>query len=193
MSENGTVIAFAGAIGSGKSTVSKKLAELTGFPIVSFGQYVRNFAESNGYDPEDRAVLQRLGQALVLQDVDKFVANVLNQVPDWKERGKNLIVDGLRHVEVRHALLHLLNGEANLKLVVVKVDEDTRQERATTDKAIEPRLLSRYDQDLTEAQITRILPAYKDLEVDGSLPTEMAAREVMRKFQLPDRALEAAE
>jgi len=59
------VVAFAGAIGSGKTALSKRVAELLHWPRVSFGDYIRKIAEKNGQDPKDRGVLQKLGQALV--------------------------------------------------------------------------------------------------------------------------------
>ena len=114
-------------------------------------------------------------------DVDGFVANVLRQV-EW-QRG-NLILDGLRHVEVRQALLQQLRDVAVLKLVHVTVDEDTRLERAG-ERGIEQRMLSRYDQDLTEAQMSRIVPPYADLILDGTLPVEMATNIIVSKLGLP--------
>ena len=99
----GTVVAFAGAIGSGKTALSKRVAELLHWPFVSFGDYIREVARQNGQDQKDRSVLQKLGQSLVMTDVDRFVSAVLDSV-DWRKEG-NLIVDGLRHVEVRLVLL----------------------------------------------------------------------------------------
>lgn len=185
----GTVLAFAGAIGVGKSSLSKQVQAVLGWPRVSFGDYVRKVAEKNGQDPNDRAVLQRLGQALVRVDVDDFVDRVLKEA-DWRARG-NLVIDGLRHAEVRHALLQKIQPSA-LKVVFVKVDEDTRQERAEREKDIEPRMLSRYDQDITEAQIPRIIPEYADLEIDNTLPLHVAATEVTKRLGLA-RELATAE
>ena len=182
MGAKGTIVAFSGAIGTGKSKISAALSQRLHWPRTSFGDYVRSYAQANGKDPEDRATLQALGQALVLTDVDSFVENVLRQV-EWRERG-NLILDGLRHVEVRQALLQQLRDVAVLKLVHVTVDEDTRLERAG-ERGIEQRMLSRYDQDLTEAQMSRIVPPYADLILDGTLPVEMAITMIVTKLGLP--------
>jgi adenylate kinase family enzyme len=192
MAETRYVIAFAGAIGSGKSKVSTEVAKLLSWPRVSFGDYVRETAKKFGQDPEDRGVLQKLGQALVMSDVDSFVTGVLDQAPkDWRE-GPGLVVDGVRHAEVRYSLSRLAKP-AILRLVLVKVDEDTRITRAEHDKSIEARMLSHYDQDITEAQIARILPAYADIEVDNTLPYQLAAQLIVDKLGLGTVASVAAE
>jgi cytidylate kinase len=181
----GVVVAFSGPIGAGKSTISQRVAESLNWPRVSFGDYIKKIAQENAADPDDRAVLQRLGQALVLADVDGLVEDVLNQRKWRNENGEgNLVVDGLRHVEVRHALLQKIRPQNVLKHVFVTIDEDTRQQRVRDEDHIEPRILMRYDQDITEAQIPRILREYKDIEVSGKLPASIAAREVVAKLNL---------
>jgi cytidylate kinase len=188
----GIVIAFSGPIGAGKSTISQKVADLLHWPRVSFGEYVQTVARERGQNPEDRNVLQKLGQALVLSDVDGFVTEVLNR-KKWRGDG-NLVVDGLRHAEVRHALIQQIKP-SKLKHVFVTVDEDTRQERVRVEDKVEPRILMRYDQDITEAQIPRIIREYKDIEVDGTLPADMAALEVAVRLGLyePQHRKAAAE
>src|SRR5258708_6747088 len=99
----GTVVALAGAIGSGKSVLSHRVSERLHWPRISFGDYVRKIAERNRRDAGDRSVLQQLGQALVVTNVEDFVDKVLAEA-NWRERG-NLILDGLRHVEVRQVLI----------------------------------------------------------------------------------------
>jgi cytidylate kinase len=180
----GVVVAFSGPIGAGKSTISKRVADSLNWPRVSFGEYIKKVARENGEDPEDRAVLQRLGQALVLADVDGLVEEVLSQC-QWKDANGegNLVVDGLRHAEVRHALVQRIRPNI-LKHVFVTIDEDTRQQRVRDEDHIEPRILMRYDQDITEAQIPRILREYRDIDVNGRLPTQIAAREVVAKLNL---------
>jgi dephospho-CoA kinase len=181
----GTVVAFAGAIGSGKTALSKRVAELLRWPLVSFGDYIRDVARQNGQDPKDRGVLQRLGQSLVMTDVDGFVSAVLARA-DRKE-GENLIVDGLRHVEVRLVLLKNY-PQSSFKLVYLTVDETTRRHRAEDTWNISQPQLIRYDQELTEAQIPKILRAYADIVIDNSLPTDIAAKEVISRLGLPEPA-----
>jgi cytidylate kinase len=189
----GVVIAFSGPIGAGKSTISQKVADLLHWPRASFGAYIRQVAKENNEDPQDRFVLQRLGQALVLADVDGLVDAVLNQ-QRWRDaKGEgNLIVDGLRHAEVRHALVQKIKPNV-LKHVYITIDEDSRQQRVRDKSKVEPRVLIQYDQDITEAQIPRILREYKDVEVSGKLPPQIAAKEIVSRLGLATPPLVAAE
>lgn len=176
----GIVIGFAGAIGSGRSKVSRAVAEVLAWPRVSFGDHIRRLAQENGENPDDRTVLQRLGQALVMTNVEEFVRSVLSENENWRPSG-NLVVDGVRHVEVRWSLLTQVKPSA-FKLVYVTVDEPTRRQRAEEEWNIPGPQLIRYDQELTEAQIPRILRAYADLAIDSSLPVTIAAQQVTSRL-----------
>ena len=85
MAQPGIALAFSGAIGSVKSSVSGELQNLLKWPRVSFGDFVRKKAAEMGRDPTDRTVLQKLGQALVVSDLQGFVRDVLAQAPDWAD------------------------------------------------------------------------------------------------------------
>lgn len=176
------VVAFSGAIGTGKSNVSRKVQELLHWPRVSFGDYIRALSQQLGQDNTDRIVLQRLGQALVQRDAKDFVQKVLNQIQGW-QNGPGILVDGLRHVEIRQALIDIV-GIPNFKLVFLSLDEATRRRRAETFRQILPPQLIRYDQDITEAQIARILPAYADVTVDAALPEQVAAEDIISRLHL---------
>jgi len=158
------VLAFSGGLGAGKSSLTTALHERLGWPRASFGDHVRKIASENGRDEKDRSVLQQLGQALVLTNVGGFVDDVLAQAGD----APNVILDGVRHVEVLFKLREKLNDK--VKLVHLEAPSDVRQERYLQRDDVERRLLARYEQDITEAQIARILPQYADLVVDATLP-----------------------
>ncbi len=179
------IVAFSGAIGTGKSNVSRKVQEILGWPRVSFGDYVRKQAHELGQDQNDRVVLQRLGQALVQRNTREFAKNVLDQITGW-ETGPGILVDGLRHVEVRQALIDIV-GVPNFRLVFLSLDEASRRRRAEASRQIPPSQLIRYDQDITEAQISRILPAYADVKLDAALPERVLADDIISKLSLPVR------
>jgi dephospho-CoA kinase len=170
----GMVLAFSGGLGSGKSDLTKALAERLRWPRVGFGDYVRKYAVEVGRDATDRAVLQQLGQALVLTDREGFITNVLKQNPT----DENLIVDGVRHVEILLELKRQVYPRA-LKLIHLNTDNGTRQERLIKRDHVERRVVARYDSDITEAQIARILPQYADFVIDGSLPTSILVEQVV--------------
>lgn len=181
----GTVVTLSGAIGTRRSDIAIALAERLGWQRVKFSGYIKSKLQAEGANPEDRRLQQKLGQELVQTNVRGFVAGVLAQAEGW-EPGLNLVVDGLRHAEVRLALLAAIDPSV-LHYVHVEVDEVTRQETAETVRGIQERLLYRYDQDLTEAQLPRILPAYADQIVDGSLPATMVADKVVARLKALDR------
>lgn len=185
MSETGVLVAFAGPIGSRKSEVSKAVAKALDWPRCSFGDHLRSVAERMGGDRNDRALLQELGQNSVQTDVDKFVGDVLGNI-DWSKT-RNVILDGLRHAEVRHALLLYLRArDVDLKVVYVEISEREREE-VELKRGVSLRELATYDRDLTEAQIYDIIPAYADLKVKGGWPQEYAVDTIITRLNLRER------
>lgn len=177
----GTVVTFSGAIGTRRSDIAIALADRLGWERVKFSTFIASRLAEGGAEADDRRLLQKLGQELVQSDVEGFVAGVLSQAVNWQP-GNNLIVDGLRHAEVRLALVHAIRP-SSLHYVHVEVDEVTRQGTAETVRGIQERLLYRYDQDLTEAQLPKILPAYADQIVDGSLPATIVAEKISARLK----------
>lgn len=178
----GIALAFSGAIGSGKSSVSGELQRILGWPRVSFGDFVRKQATAMGRDATDRTVLQNLGQALVVSNLEGFVRDVLGQEPGWAD-ADGIIIDGLRHSEVRDELIRQVHPKV-LKLVMITVDEDARLARARKEKAIEGFELSRYDRDVTEAQIRKTLPDFADLQIENGSSPSAAAEAVVHQLNL---------
>lgn len=161
----GVVIAFSGAIGSRRTELAGAVAEALDWPRVKFSDFVKEQIRAEGGDPEDRFLLQRVGQQFVQHRLREFVSGVLAMQPAWEADG-NLVVDGLRHTEVRLELLNQI-GDSSLFYVHVNVDPRRREEGASL-RGIEQQVLYKHDQALTEAQISRILPAYADLTLDGA-------------------------
>lgn len=177
----GTVVTISGAIGTRRSDIAAALAERLGWQRVKFSDYIKAKLQADGGNAEDRRMLQKLGQELVQADVEGFVGGVIAMAQGWKPGG-DLVVDGLRHVEVRLALLAAIRP-STLYYVHVEVDEVTRQATAENVRGIQERLLYRYDQDLTEAQLPKILPAYADQIVDGSLPPTIVADKIIARLK----------
>src|SRR4051812_46776907 len=102
------VVAFSGGIKGGKSSVSREVAARLEWPRVGFGDEVRSVVRSRSLDPCDRDTLQAVGQELVDTNARGFCQHVLSQAGSRWIPGGDLIIDGLRHVEVATALRELV-------------------------------------------------------------------------------------
>lgn len=174
------VIAISGGIGAGKTVLADKLVETLDADRVSFGAEVRRYARENGDNHEDRSILQQLGQALVLTECEEFVRRVLAQ---QRNPGKGrLIVEGVRHLEVLIELKKQV-GSRRLHLVHVVTPGSTREQRVMERDGVERRVAARYDNDITEAQVARILPQYAGLTVDGEWPVSLQVAQVAKKIE----------
>lgn len=186
MADIGRVIAFSGALGAGTSTFSLEVAKRLGWQYARFSDYIRRYAAASGENPDDRGVLQRLGQALVQNHLEDFVRNVL-ELAAWKP-GDNLILDGLRHVEVVVELRRQLGSGADLRVVHMVVGMESRAARSKAIEGLQEAAFMLYDKDATEAQIERVLPPYADLVLDEEVPDQDWVAVVLRNFGDPDRA-----
>jgi len=71
-----SVVAIAGRIASGKTTVAQELSVRVGCPYASFGAYVRVVAHRRGLN-SDRPALQQLGEQLIAEGWTQFVEGVV--------------------------------------------------------------------------------------------------------------------
>lgn len=91
-----TKICVAGKICSGKSTLAKKIAEHTIYPLISFGGILKDHLVKSDL-PVTRESLQRIGQELIDQlGYDGFLRWSVEHSSQIQWDGP-LIVDGLRH------------------------------------------------------------------------------------------------
>lgn len=180
----GVIITFSGAIGSRRSDLADKVSERLGWPKVKFSDYIRQRIQESGDDPDSRVLQQQFGQRLVQNHLIEFVDGVLGLAPHtWTEAG-NLIVDGLRHVEVLLTLRKLAVEKANSVVFYVHVKPDPlERENSARDRGIEQQDMYRYDRALSEAQMNRILPAYADLEVDGAMGLSLNLQDIEEKLR----------
>jgi len=169
------VVAFAGGIASGKSTLSMGIANTLGWARVSFGDYIRHVARSRGLECS-REALQNVGSALIAQGWDEFCRSVLMQ-GGW-EPGQPLIIDGIRHTEAV-AVLRQLVAPSELLLVFIALDDRTREVRMRQRGVADPEKLRRVEEHPTEVQVRTVLPDMADLTVDGSRSTEDLLREIV--------------
>jgi dephospho-CoA kinase len=119
------VIALSSKIGAGKSTIARAVSGSLGWPRVSFSDYVREVARNRGVQ-ESRTSLQEVGEALVKQNATGFARGVLSKI-NFKS---GAVVDGIRHMEILHALRNLV-APVPVYLIHVETDEQARIQRLT--------------------------------------------------------------
>lgn len=180
----GVVITLSGAIGSRRAELARRLGERLGWPAVKFSDFIKHRIEVDGEDAGDRLLQQQYGQRLVQNHLSEFVCGVLDMAPPgWTGPG-NLIVDGLRHVEVLLELRRAVREACGATVFYVHVRPDPlEREAGALQRGIPEQDLYRYDRALSEAQMNRILPAYADLEVDGALGPGLNLQDVQERLR----------
>lgn len=171
----GTVVGFAGAIGSGKTSLSRAVASDLACTWVSFGDYVRKEATDRGC-AQDRRSLQLVGESLIQEGWVKFCLGVLSQA-DWRP-GQNLVIDGIRHADGVLALTSLVEP-STFHLVGTSLDSKRRWARKCNGGAIAREVARSVESHSTEIEVeSRVIPS-ADLVVDGSRPVEELVREIV--------------
>ena len=169
------VIAFAGRIGSGKSTVSRALAESLGFSRASFGDYVRTIAEQRGLTP-NREVLQGIGTELIEQGWELFCKAVLS-LARW-EKGDSVIIDGIRHIEAIQTLIRI-TAPSKFVLIFISIKEGERKARLPRKGIYEKEEQIKIDSHSTEIQVN-FLKSKADLILDGTRPISELVSQVIK-------------
>lgn len=153
------IVAVAGAIGSGKSELSRALARALDASRVSFGDYVRGESEARVIEPT-RDNLQALGEQLLAQlGPREFVLRTLAGRPP----ADLLIVDGVRHLVVDEELRKIA---AQYRLIFVEVDDETRRRRLSEREGLEVDLAT-LDAHSTEHDVP-LLRERASLIIDGA-------------------------
>jgi cytidylate kinase len=102
-----SILCLSGAMASGKTTISRALAEhWTYAEVRSFGDVVRARARTDGR-PVSRESLQQIGLQLVAEGWDAFVHALVHDVSPETDL---LIVDGIRHVGAVEAIRGTFTG-----------------------------------------------------------------------------------
>lgn len=164
-------VAFAGKLGSGKTTVTRSLAEALGWPRAGFGDYVREAVRRRGLEGT-RENLQRVGSQLLDSDPETFCTSVLLSC-GWRS-GQNLIIDGLRHVETIEIIRKLVYPAA-LKIVFISVPESTRLQRLRQRGESDVATAERHS---SEQQVGSDVYSCADLVVEGNKPVESIVAEL---------------
>jgi cytidylate kinase len=143
------IVAFAGRIGAGKSSVSAAFAAELGWKFASFGAFVRKTAIERGMD-SSRESLQAVGAELEAKDAAMFCRAVLDDA-SWNA-GESVVVEGIRHVRVWDTLKSLVAPQA-VFLVYLEAPEELRRMRLQERCAQEAQYLERAELHSTERDV----------------------------------------
>jgi len=157
------VIGFSGRIASHKSSVSERIADQLNCPWVGFGDYIRHVAGFLGLDPNDRKILQDIGNLLV-DHPRELCGKVLERI-DYKA-GQQLVIDSIRHKKIVDEL-RIQVAPAELVLVFIEADDPTIQDRLHNEGESELDI-QRLERDATEADVLHVLPMMADLIIKNS-------------------------
>lgn len=183
MTSRSTIIVLSGAKGVYTSALSVVLSETLGWKRARFSDHIRAMASEQGENAEDTAVLQKIGQSLVRERPDEFVAAVL-KMAGWN-KGENLILDGLRHIEVFAELQRCVGDCADVRVVHLGIaDRADRADRAKRSEGFSTEDFNTYALDETERQVEEA-PAFANLELNGADPRGELSRTIINRF-LPD-------
>ncbi len=172
------VVGLSGRLGSGKSSLASNLAESSGWPMASFGDYLRYLAEQRVLGV-DRQSLQQLGEEQIAElGWDGFCLAVLKYFK-WRP-GQALVLDGIRHTKVVNALKRLIYPQ-RLFLVHLAIDEKIRHNRLLKRDGIQAqrKKLEKLEKHSTEADVKEALPRIADMIVDATLSPEFLADEIL--------------
>ena len=158
----GIVACFAGKIGSGKTSVTKALAQCLNWRRVGFGDYVRGELARRGGDAEARKELQELGQRLAESDQVSLCRAVLS-LGHFKP-GDDLLVDGIRHAAVYRVLTDIVKPSRTY-LFYLRATDDVRGSRAAERGEVTSMSAQSH---LAEAELTTTIPSMADAVVDAS-------------------------
>lgn len=168
------VLAFAGRVASGKSTLAREVANALDWKRASFGDYVRIVANSQGLEPS-REVLQDLGESLA-KAPEEFCRAMLAHF-GWQS-GEPLVIDGVRHREVVEALRRIV-APLELRLIFVDISEEQRRERLARKGDVDAHRMPQIEKHSTEKQVGAVLHDIADLRVSTGSGLGDVVREIV--------------
>lgn len=164
------VICLSGRIGSGKTSVATALATARDAATTSFGAFVRTAAIARGLDANRREILQDLGAKLITDHGHEWLCREVIGSANWKQ-DRDLVVDGIRHVEVFDAIKRIAAPTTAL-LVHLQLESEVELAVRAGRRGIAPEARTDLEQHSTEHDVIRELPELADLVVSAEAPVE---------------------
>lgn len=163
------VICFSGRIGSGKTSVSRSVADRLGASWTGFGDFVRATAAGLGSDPSSREILQDLGARLIRENGIAWLCSQVIARASWDEQ-RALVIDGVRHIQVLEEIIHQVAGHPTV--LVHLAFEGARP-------GLDAEARQRAEQHSTERDVLDALPSKADLVVSADAPLEAVVDAVL--------------
>ncbi len=117
-----TIIALSGRISSGKTYAARLINEEFSYPIVSFGEYLKQYCISEGLSIQ-RQTLQDIGEKLIKSNPQKFLTDVIS---NYTNEAPIIILEGVRH----RSILNLIKSDPyKCIMIFTEADQKTRFER----------------------------------------------------------------
>jgi dephospho-CoA kinase len=121
------VLAVAGRIAAGKTTVSSLLSDRLRWPQASFGAFVRAKASEQGI-AEDREHLQALGEELIATLGWQDFCQQTLALAGLDQTTVPCVIEGVRHVEAVEALRELF-APSQVGLIYLELDDAQQASR----------------------------------------------------------------
>ena len=162
----GLVASFSGRIASGKTHITRMLADALQWPRTSFSDYLRAALAKQGDHDPSREALQDLGQTLVTSDPDQFCRDVFAQAGFTP--GGNLLVDGVRHVDIQRRVARLAIP-SHTCLIHLAAEDDVVAQRVREHGTSETEV-RRAETHEVERDLAALLPQIADAVIDAGQP-----------------------
>ncbi|MBI9013902.1 MAG: AAA family ATPase [Clostridiales bacterium] len=167
------IIMFSGKVGSGKTSLSKQLANDLQAEYISFGEYVVHIAKKNDLNHDNRKVLQNIGEEQIRKGWHQFCNGLLNYntIVDFKL----LVVDGMRHIDCYNTFQEMYPGEEIIILYINIDNSVSLQRQKKLDSEIN---YGKNGLHMTEKEVVTTIPYIADLILDGTKDINTLLNEV---------------
>lgn len=157
---------FSGGIASGKTSVSKNVAQHFGWRWTSFSSYLTHQVRSGSTQDVSRRSLQELGQRRITSDPERFCTDVL--AAGGFVRGESFVLDGVRHTVAVDRLSDIV-VPAEVRLFFLDAPNQVLRQRAKLRSCKEGGSFDRAVAHSVESESAKLRDA-ADWVIDASVP-----------------------
>jgi dephospho-CoA kinase len=168
-------LVFAGKLGSGKTELSRRVADQLHARWRSFGATLRQYASVHGLST-DRESLQSLGADFVKNHPEELCQLLLADIESAS--GELVVIDGLRHAHIFRILERFL-APGSVVCIYVEIDEARRLERLQTRDGLTNEDLAKLDRHSTEIELPTQIRELADYIVNSSGPLDVTMQSVL--------------